>query len=80
MGMRTGPVACFHSNIEGSGTRLVPKLVMTDIGVPQVQFTKEIINGEYVRSCNQNKAYLSTQVFVLTLLRLHRLNFIPKFW
>ena len=57
---RTGPVAFFHSNIEGSGTKLAPKLVMTDIGVPQLLFTKEIINGEYVRFFSQSEAYLST--------------------
>jgi hypothetical protein len=46
MAMQTEHAVCFHSDIEGFGTRPVLNLVLTDIGVRQLQSTKE--NGDCV--------------------------------
>ena len=42
MAMPTDRGVFFHSNFEGFGTTTALKLVMTDSGVRQLQFTKDL--------------------------------------
>ena len=55
MAMPTERVVFFHSNFEGSGTTTALKLVMTDSGVRQLQFTKETLSGVYVKENKANR-------------------------
>ena len=72
MVMQTEHVVRFHSDTKVSGTRLVLKLALIDIGVPRRQFTKKTTNGDYVNLFKTRHIY--PVIFIQLLNRVFIVN------